>query len=88
MDCDIQLRMDSKFSFNVKFLGFVLDDKLFPSKLVQCVQALSISSLKSIPSDTPFRKNHKLIQRVLILTRLVIRFMGCPTFSFKNYNGQ
>ena len=39
MDCDIQLPMDSTFLDNVKFLGFVLNDKISLSKQVSSVCA-------------------------------------------------
>ena len=37
MVCDIQLPMNSKFLDNVKFLGFVLDDKPSLSRQVSSV---------------------------------------------------
>ena len=57
--CDIQMPMDFNFSHHVKFLGFVLDDKYsLPGKFYQRVLVVTISHVKYIPSETPFRKIH------------------------------
>ena len=61
MICDIQPPIDSKISDNVKFFGFLLDDKLsFQASSINLCRLLPFGFVEYIPSKTTFQKIHYL----------------------------
>ena len=68
---DLKLPMDSKFSTYVKFLGFILDDKLLCTKQISSVTSACYYMLRKIYSIRDIVDRDVLIElvRVMIISR-------------------
>ena len=71
-NADLKLPMDSKFLNHVKFLGFILDDKLLVSKQISSVTSACYYMLRKMYSirDTVDRDFIIELVRILSISRL------------------